>query len=166
MYKLILWKNGTNYRKEVHNGKRTAGEAIDIAKAMFMALIHDIVEIDAGDTYAYDVKGHETKKMREDAAAKRIFGLLPEDQGEELKNLFREYEATETPEARFVRAMDNFQPLLLNNSNDGRDWKEHGIGKKQVMERHTKTKLGSNEIWEYTEKIIEKNVRNGNLIDD
>ena len=82
--------------------------------------------------------------------------------------LLKEYanEETETPEARFVRAMDNFQPLLLNNSNDGRDWKEHEIGKKQVMNRHSKTKLGSNVIWECTEKIIEKNVRNGNLKDD
>ena len=146
--------------------KEYANEEFDVAKAMFMALIHDIVEIDAGDTYAYDVKGHETKKMREDAAAERIFGLLPEDQGEELKNLFQEYEATETPEARFVRAMDNFQPLLLNNSNDGRDWKEHGIGKSQVMKRHITTKLGSNVIWERAREIIEKNVRNGNLKDN
>ena len=136
--------------------KEYANEEIDVAKAMFMALIHDIVEIDAGDTYAYDLKGRETKKMREEQAAERIFGLLPEDQGEELKNLFQEYEASETPEARFVRAMDNFQPLLLNNSNDGRDWREHEIGKKQVMKRHiTNTKPGSNIIWECAEKIIE-----------
>ena len=146
--------------------KEYADEEFDVAKAMIMALIHDIVEIDAGDTYAYDSKGLETKEVREEQAAKRLFGLLPEDQGEELKSLFEEYEANETPEARFVRVMDNFQPLLLNNSNDGRDWKEHGIKKSQVMQRHAKTKLGSNVIWECSEKIIEDNVRKGNLIDD
>ena len=146
--------------------KEYANEEFDVAKAMIMALIHDIVEIDAGDTYAYDSKGLETKEVREEQAAKRLFGLLPEAQGEELKSLFEEYEATETPEARFVRVMDNFQPLLLNNSNDGRDWKEHGIKKSQVMQRHVKTKLGSNVIWECSEKIIEDNVRKGNLIDD
>lgn len=146
--------------------KEYANEEIDAAKAMMMALIHDIVEIDAGDTYAYDPKGLETQKMREEQAAERIFGLLPDDQGEELKSLFQEFEASETPEARFVHAMDNFQPLLLNNSNDGRDWREHEIGKSQVMNRHTKTKLGSNIIWERTREIIEKHVRNGNIKDD
>ena len=146
--------------------KEYANEEIDVAKAMMMALIHDIVEIDAGDTYAYDPKGLETQKVREEQAAERIFGLLPDDQGEELKSLFQEFEASETPEARFVRAMDNFQPLLLNDSNDGGDWREHGIGKTQVMKRHTKTKLGSNIIWERTREIIEKHVRNGNIKDD
>ena len=143
-----------------------ANEEIDVAKAMMMALIHDIVEIDAGDTYAYDPKGLETQKVREEQAAERIFGLLPDDQGEELKSLFQEFEASETPEARFVRAMDNFQPLLLNDSNDGGDWREHEIGKAQVMKRHIKTKLGSNIIWERTREIIEKHVRNGNIKDD
>ena len=146
--------------------KEYANEEFDMAKAMVMALIHDIVEIDAGDTYAYDSQGLETKDVREAQAAKRIFGLLPEDQGEELKGLFEEYEANETPEARFVRVMDNFQPLLLNNSNDGQDWKEHGIRKSQVMKRHITTQLGSNEIWKCCEKIIEDNVRKGNLIDE
>ena len=146
--------------------KEYANEEFDIAKAMIMALIHDIVEIDAGDTYAYDSQGLETKEVREAQAAKRIFGLLPEDQGEELKGLFEEYETNETPEARFVRVMDNFQPLLLNNSNDGQDWKEHGIRKSQVMKRHITTQLGSNEIWKCCEKIIEDNVRKGNLIDE
>ena len=146
--------------------KEYANEKFDLAKAMMMALVHDIVEIDAGDTYAYDSEGLETQEVREEQAAKRLFGLLPEDQGEELKSLFEEYGANETPEARFVRVMDNFQPLLLNNSNDGNDWKEHGIGKSQVLQRHNKTKLGSNIIWECSEKIIEDNIRKGNLKDD
>ena len=146
--------------------KEYANEEVDAAKAMMMALIHDIVEIDAGDTYAYDLKGLETQKEREEQAAERIFGLLPKDQGEELRSLFEEFEAGESPEARFVRAMDNFQPLLLNHSNDGSDWREHEIRKTQIMKRHIKTKLGSNIIWECVEKIIEENVRNGNIKDD
>ena len=93
--------------------KEYANEEIDVAKAMMMALIHDIVEIDAGDTYAYDAKGLESQKEREEKAAERIFGLLPEDQKAELKSLFEEFEAYESPEAKFARAMDNFQPLLL-----------------------------------------------------
>ncbi|MCH5259354.1 MAG: HD domain-containing protein [Lachnospiraceae bacterium] len=146
--------------------KEYANEEFDMAKAMLMALIHDIVEIDAGDTYAFDAKGLETQDAREAKAARRLFGMLPEDQGEELKSLFEEYEANETPEARFVRVMDNFQPLLLNHSNNGRDWKEHGIGKSQVINRHIKTKSGSDVIWECSEKIIEDNVRKGNLKDE
>ncbi|MBD5444825.1 MAG: HD domain-containing protein [Lachnospiraceae bacterium] len=146
--------------------KEYSNEEFDVAKAMMMALIHDIVEIDAGDTYAYDSKGLETQKVREEQAAERIFGLLPDDQGEELKSLFQEFEASETPEARFVRAMDNFQPLLLNNSNDGSDWREHEIGKSQVMKRHINTKSGSNIIWECAKKIIDKHVRNGNIKDN
>lgn len=146
--------------------KEYANEEFDMAKAMLMALIHDIVEIDAGDTYAFDSKGMETKEVREAQAAKRLFGMLPEDQGEELKSLFEEYEANETSEARFVRVMDNFQPLLLNNSNNGRDWIEHGIGKSQVMQRHISTKLGSKVIWECSEEIIEAHVKKGNLKDE
>lgn len=146
--------------------KEYANEEFDVARAMMMALIHDIVEIDAGDTYAYDLKGLETQKEREAQAAERIFGLLPEDQKEELKGLFEEFEMAETPESRFVRAMDNFQPLLLNHSNHGRDWTEHGIGKSQVMERQGRTKAGSDILWERTEKIIEENVRKGSIKDE
>lgn len=146
--------------------KEYANEEIDVAKTMMMALIHDIVEIDAGDTYAYDSKGLETQKEREKQAAERIFGLLPDDQKEDLKSLFEEFETNETPEARFVHAMDNFQPLLLNNSNDGGDWKEHKVSKSQVMKRHQKTKLGSDEIGEYTESLIEENVKKGNIRND
>lgn len=141
-----------------------SNEKIDVAKTMMMALIHDIVEIDAGDTYAYDAKGLETQKEREEKAAERIFGLLPDDQKEELKGLFEEFEAYETPESKFAHAMDNFQPLLLNNSNDGGDWREHGVKKEQVMNRQSKTKLGSSEIWKYTERIIENHVNKGNIL--
>ena len=146
--------------------KEYANEEIDVAKAMMMALIHDIVEIDAGDTYAYDTKGLETQKDREEKAAERIFGKLPEDQKAELKSLFEEFEAYETPEAKFARAMDNFQPLLLNDSNDGGDWKEHGVCRSQIMGRHKKTRLGSEEIGQYSEELIMENVKKGNIRDE
>ena len=146
--------------------KEYANEKIDIAKAMMMALIHDIVEIDAGDTYAYDTVGLETQKDREEKAAERIFGMLPEDQKTELKSLFEEFEAYETPEAKFARAMDNFQPLLLNDSNDGGDWKEHGVCRSQIMGRHKKTRLGSAEIGQYSEALIMENVKKGNIRDE
>ena len=143
--------------------KEYANEKIDLAKTMMMALIHDIVEIDAGDTYAYDDKGLESQKQREEKAADRIFGLLPEDQRKELRALFEEFEAYETPEAKFARAMDNFQPLLLNDSNNGGDWKAHNVCRSKIMTRHSKTALGSQEIAEYSWALIDENVRKGNL---
>lgn len=146
--------------------KEYANEEIDVAKAMMMALIHDIVEIDAGDTYAYDTAGLETQKEREEKAAERIFGMLPEDQKAELKSLFEEFEAYETPEAKFARAMDNFQPLLLNDSNNGGDWKEHNVCRSQIMGRHKKTRLGSEEIGQYSEELIMENVKKGNIRDE
>ena len=143
-----------------------ANEKFDVGKAMVMALIHDIVEIDAGDTYAYDEKNLATQAQREEKAAKRIFGLLPSDQEKELKNLFYEFEENQTPEARFAHAMDNFQPLLLNNSNNGGDWKAHGVDKTRVMKRQEKTRFGSADIWEYTRKIVDENVKKGNIKDE
>ena len=133
-----------------------SNEPIDVSKAMIMVLIHDMVEIDAGDTYAYDKNGHTSKKEREAIAAERIFGLLPEDQKKELYALFEEFELGETAEARFARAMDNFQPLLLNHSNGGSDWKDRGININQVMGRHCNTKFGSAEIWDYAKVIIDE----------
>ena len=143
--------------------KEYANEEIDVAKTMMMALIHDIVEIDAGDTYAYDDKGLESQKEREEKAADRIFGLLPEDQRTELRALFEEFEAYETPEAKFARAMDNFQPLLLNDANEGGDWKAHGVTRSKIMPRHSKTNLGSTIIGAYSKELIDENVRKGNL---
>lgn len=140
-----------------------ANEEIDLAKAMMMAIIHDIVEIDAGDTYAYDEAALATQQDRESQAAQRIFGLLPEDQKQEMLGLFEEFENFASPEARFARAMDNFQPLLLNDSNDGGDWKGHDVGMSQVMKRQKKTALGSEAIWQYAKGIIEKNVAEGKI---
>ena len=140
-----------------------ANEEVDITKVMLMCLIHDIVEIDAGDTYAYDSEGLATQKEREDRAKERIFSLLPEDQKNELISLFDEFEAYETPEAKFAHSMDNFQPLILNNSNEGGDWKEHGVTSKQVYGRQSKTRLGSEKIYEITDQLIQENIRKGNL---
>ena len=140
-----------------------ANEEVDITKVMLMCLIHDIVEIDAGDTYAYDSEGLATQKEREDKAKERIFSLLPEDQKNELISLFDEFEKYETPEAKFAHSMDNFQPLILNNSNEGDDWKEHGVTSKQVYGRQSKTRLGSEKIYEITDQIVQENIRKGNL---
>lgn len=145
--------------------KEYANCEIDLAKAMMMALIHDIVEIDAGDTYAYDAEGLATQKEREEKAAKRIFGLLPEEQRKELTALFEEFEAYETPEARFAHTMDNLQPLLLNHSNDGGDWKAHGVCKSQIYKRNEKTGTGSEEIWEYMKELIQENIDKGTIKD-
>lgn len=141
-----------------------ANEKVDISRVMLMCLIHDIVEIDAGDTYAYDEAGIETQKAREDAAKERIFSILPEDQKAELTALFDEFEACETPESRFAHAMDNLQPLILNNSNRGGDWKEHKVRSEQIYHRQEKTKLGSIRLYEVVDSLIQKNIKEGNII--
>ena len=146
--------------------KEYSNEEFDVAKAMMMALIHDIVEIDAGDTYAYDTAALATQKEREERAADRIYGLLPDDQRDELRALFEEFEAAESAEARFARTMDNFQPLLLNNSNGGADWREHGVARSKVAARQSISRLGSEEIWKYSHGIIDANVEKGNLKDE
>ena len=143
--------------------KEYANAEFDLAKTMMMALIHDIVEIDAGDTYAYDAEGLKTQKAREDAAKERIFSLLPEDQKKELVALFDEFEDFTTPESKFAHAMDNLQPLLLNNSNGGGDWREHGVSAEQVYGRQKKTALGSEKLYEVTDQIIQEHIEKGNL---
>ena len=143
--------------------KEYSNEEIDIAKVMLMCLIHDIVEIDAGDTYAYDSIGLETQKAREDAAKERIFSILPEEQKNELIALFDEFEECETAESKFAHAMDNLQPLLLNNSNNGSDWQGHNVTVDQIYKRHSKTKLGSRKLFEIADSIIQENIKKGNL---
>ncbi len=140
-----------------------SNEEVDIGKVMLMCLIHDIVEIDAGDTYAYDAKGLTTQKAREDAAKERIFSLLPEDQKKELTGLFDEFEEFQTAEAKFAHAMDNLQPLMLNNSNGGGDWREHQVNADQVYGRQSKTSLGSKKLYEVTDQIIRENIKQGNI---
>lgn len=140
-----------------------ANEEIDITRVMLMCLIHDIVEIEAGDTYAYDTENLKTQKAREDAAKEKLYSMLPEDQKQELIALFDEFEAGETAESRYAHAMDNLQPLILNDSNDGNDWKEHGVTAKQVYGRQSRTKMGSEKLYEVTDNIIQKHIRKGNL---
>ena len=140
-----------------------SNEPVEIAKVMLMCLIHDIVEIDAGDTYAYDAEGLKTQKARENAAKERIFSLLPEEQKTELIALFDEFEEGETPESKFAHAMDNLQPLILNNSNGGGDWREHQVTAEQVYKRQRKTRQGSEKLYEITDQILQENIRKGNL---
>ncbi|MBO7574505.1 MAG: HD domain-containing protein [Bacteroidales bacterium] len=140
-----------------------ANEHVDVAKVMMMCLIHDIVEIDAGDTYAYDPAGLQTQQAREDAAKERIYSLLPEDQKAELVAMFDEFENWSSPEARFAHALDNLQPLMLNGSNDGADWKAHGVTARQVYGRQNKTRLGSERLFEVVDGIIREQIRKGNL---
>ena len=140
-----------------------ANEKVDIAKVMLMCLIHDIVEIDAGDTYAYDDKSLQTQKEREECAKERIFSLLPDDQKQELVALFDEFEEYQTPEAKFAHAMDNLQPIMLNNSNGGSDWMEHGVSAEKVYGRQRKTCLGSEKLFEVIDRIIQENKKRGSL---
>ena len=148
-----------------HGGRNEndAEHSWHMAIMAYLCLIHDVVEIDAGDTYAYDPEGLKTQKAREDAAKERIFSILPDEQKAELTALFDEFEAYETAEAKFARAMDNFQPLLLNNSNDGGDWRAHGVTTEQVYGRQAKTKLGAEKLFEVTEQIIQKHIEKGSL---
>ena len=143
--------------------KEYANEEIDILKVILMCLIHDIVEIDAGDTYAYDRLALQTQKLREELAKERIFSILPEDQKEDLTALFDEFEENESPEAKFAHAMDNLQPLILNNSNNGGDWREHDVSAEQVYSRQRKTKLGSEKLFEITDNILKDHIKRGNL---
>jgi len=146
--------------------KEYANEEFDVAKAMMMALIHDVVEIDAGDTYAYDVQGLASQQEREEKAAERIFGLLPAEQKAEMIALFHEFEACETPEARFARVMDNLQPVMLNDLHNGMDWRAHQVCKSQVLKRNQKTSLASDTLWQFVQSLVEKNVAKGNLKDE
>ena len=144
-----------------------ANEKIDVLKTFSMILIHDIVEIDAGDTYAYDVEAKKTQKEREEKAAERIFGMLPEDQRAKFRALFEEFEAAETAEARFARAMDNVQPLMLNNATDGKSWEERGVRISQILKRNEITPVGSKALWDYTyENLIRPSLEKGIIIDD
>ena len=144
-----------------------ANEKIDVLKTVGMLLIHDIVEIDAGDTYAYDEAGKATQHEREQKAAERIYGLLPKEQGEKLLKLWEEFEAQQTPEARFAHTMDNIQPMLLNDASGWLSWREHSVKLSQILGRNKCTALGSEKIWDYAfNNILKKHVESGNIIDD
>jgi len=140
-----------------------ANETVDVARVVRMLLIHDVVEVDAGDTYVYDTAGAEAKAEREVRAADRVFGLLPEDQGRELRALWEEFEEGRTAEARFADALDRLMPVLHNVHTEGRSWREHGITADRVIARNARMSEGSEALWEYARSLIEAAVAKGHL---
>lgn len=144
-----------------------ANEEIDVLRTVTMALLHDVIEIDAGDTYAYDESAKAGQHERELIAAERIFNLLPQDQAQKMREIWDEFEAQETKEAKFARTMDHIQPLILNALSGGKSWKEHGVKASQIQKRNQRTADGSKALWDYArETYFEPNIKNGNIIDD
>ena len=146
--------------------KEYVAEDVDVMKVMIMVLIHDLVEIDAGDTYAYDEEGAKTKDERERKAADHIFGMLPENQGMYLKALWEEFEAYETAEAKYAHLLDNFQPLLLNDAAGGISWTEHQVKKSQIYKRNEKVEETSATIWKCMQDKIDKHIQAGHVLDE
>ena len=144
-----------------------SNEPIDVLKTVTMLLIHDLVEIDAGDTYAYDEEAKKTQRERELKGAERIFGMLPPDQGEKLRALWDEFEAGETPEARFAHTMDNIQPTMLNDASKGKAWATRGVHLSQILGRNKNTAKGSETLWNYSyENFITPSLREGKIKND
>ncbi len=144
-----------------------ANEEVDMERVLLMILLHDVVEIDAGDTYAYDEEGKKSQKKRELDAADRIFHILPPDQEEFFRGLWDEFEAWESPEARFARACDNFQPMMLNRMNGSQSWLDHGVSLSQVLERNARSGEGAREVWDYAyAHFIVPGLTEGKLRDD
>ncbi len=141
----------------------TPDEAIDLFKVMKMLLVHDLVEIDAGDTYCYDEKGIEDQEVRERQAADRIFNLLPQDQAQNLKSLWEEFEAKTTPESKYANALDRLQPFLLNYFTNGQTWIENRIKQAQVIKRMQPVQKGAPFLWEYVNELIKLAVQKGYL---
>ena len=140
-----------------------AKEPVDVLQVIKMVLIHDLVEIDAGDTYLYDEAGNGTKAAREQKAAERIFNILPGDQAEELFQLWQEFEDRKTPESKFANTLDRIQPVLLNDATEGRAWGEHDVCIDQIMSKNEYTSQGSDVLWAYIQEVFEKNIENGNI---
>ncbi|MBQ3515465.1 MAG: HD domain-containing protein [Lachnospiraceae bacterium] len=143
-----------------------SNQEIDVLKTMSMVLIHDAVEVDAGDTYAYDETGNLSKREREVKAAERIFNILPEEQAKKVRALWDEFEEKQTPEAKFANALDRLQPIILNHLTGGRAWREHGVKKSQVQGRNKNVGEASREFGELIDQIINFNVEKGNLINE
>ena len=140
-----------------------ANSDVDLLKVFKMLLIHDLVEIDAGDTFAYDTKGHDDKFEREIKAANRIFGMLPQDQRQQLMELWLEFEKKETAEAKFAASLDRLQPLIHNHLNEGDTWRKYNITSEQVYNRNKEIAGGSEKLWEVAQFIIDKSVEQGIL---
>lgn len=140
-----------------------ANEPIDLEKVMKMVLIHDIVEIDSGDVFVYDTAKNHDNFDEELKAARRIFGILPEEQAEEFINLWIEFEEMKTPESKFARSLDRLEPLLQNASNNGGTWREFDVKYDQVMEKKQVIKDGSEELWKFAKQLIDESVEKGIL---
>ncbi|HDY7659387.1 TPA: HD domain-containing protein [Vibrio vulnificus] len=138
-----------------------ANEPVDIGRVVKMLLLHDVVEIDAGDTFVYDAVASEQQAEKELAAAQRLFGMLPADQGEELLQLWLEFEAAQTADAKFGKALDRIIPMLLNYHNQGQSWQEHGVTRQQALTVNQKIDLGSHVLWDKAQEIIEQATQNG-----
>ncbi|MGR5092899.1 HD domain-containing protein [Vibrio maritimus] len=138
-----------------------ANEPVEITKVVKMLLLHDIVEIDAGDTFVYDAQASKEQEEKELAAAHRLFGMLPQDQGQELFGVWQEFELAQSPEAKFAKALDRLIPMLLNYHNDGQSWVENEVSKSQVMQVNQKIEKGSQVLWDKAKSLIEEAVENG-----
>jgi putative hydrolase of HD superfamily len=174
IYRRTKLLNGTRLENDAEHSWHLAMMAIILAehanddrlnllKVLKLVLIHDLVEIDAGDTYAYDSEGQKDKFAREDAAAQRLFAMLPEEQSAELYALWKEFEEQQTIEARFASALDKLQPLIHNYANDGELWKEHDISSDRVIKRNQQMAHGSEQLWLYAQQIIEQSIEQGIL---
>lgn len=139
-------------------------EPVALERVLGMLLVHDIVEIDAGDTFAYDTAGQVDKLEREERAAERIFGLLPADQAAELRGLWDEFEARETPEAKLAAALDRLQPILLNMATEGRAWRQHGVTAEMVLDRNRHVADGAPVLWEHIRGLVDEAVGRGWLV--
>ncbi|MBF2025671.1 MAG: HD domain-containing protein [Oscillatoriales cyanobacterium C42_A2020_001] len=136
---------------------------IDVLRVVKMLLIHDLVEIDAGDTFCYDLQQNQSKVERETQAADRLFGLLPANQGAELRSLWEEFEAQSTPEAQFAASLDRLQPMLNNYHTEGGTWKLHGITRDRVLQRATPIAAGAPPLWDFVQQLIDDSVAAGYL---
>ncbi|MDD3183719.1 MAG: HD domain-containing protein [Anaerostipes sp.] len=143
--------------------KEYANEEVDVLHVIEMLLIHDLVEIDAGDTYLYDEEARKEAAIREEKAAQRIFQMLPKEQEKYVYDLWREFEDRETPESKFANTLDRVQPILLNDAGDGLAWREHEVNIDQVMTMNHRTKDGSNVLWNHLLEIFEKHMNQGNI---
>ena len=136
---------------------------LDVLRVLKMLIVHDLVEMDAGDTFAYDIAAMVTQHEREAVAAERIFGLLPSDQAGDFRALWDEFEAKQTAEAKFATAVDRFQPMLLNCRLKGVGWNRHGITHDRVVARNRQIADGCDELWRYAEKMLQEIVDSGHL---
>ena len=141
-----------------------SNEEIDVLRTIGLLLIHDLVEIYAGDTYAYDETGKQSQREREEQAADQLFAMLPVDQGQYMRELWEEFEAEESSEAKFARTMDHIQPLMLNDASKGKSWQEHGVCLSQILKRNERTAEGPETLWKYAkERFIEPNLEQGRI---